>query len=92
MTIHSLKGMRDILPQEVRLWQFIEKTARDIGNDVGIDHNTVSGWLSVLEASYISFLLRPHHKNFNKRLVKSPKLYFLDTGLLCQPSVQFGLC
>jgi predicted AAA+ superfamily ATPase len=54
-----------------------------IGNDVGIDHNTVSGWLSVLEASYISFLLRPHHKNFNKRLVKSPKLYFYDCGLIC---------
>ena len=40
-------------------------------------------WLSILEASFVIYLLRPHHRNFNKRLVKSPKLYFLDTGLLC---------
>lgn len=52
-----------------------------IGNDCGINHATVKSWLSVLEASYIIKLLRPYYKNFNKRLVKSPKLYFLDTGL-----------
>ncbi|MCB1123577.1 MAG: DUF4143 domain-containing protein [Verrucomicrobiae bacterium] len=39
--------------------------------------------MSVLEASYIVMLLRPHHKNFNKRLVKQPKLYFVDTGIAC---------
>lgn len=49
--------------------------------DCGITHNTAGAWLSVLEASYIVFLLRPHHRNFNKRLVKTPKLYFCDTGL-----------
>ena len=49
--------------------------------DCGITHNTAAAWISVLEASYIIFLLRPHFANFNKRLVKSPKLYFLDTGL-----------
>jgi predicted AAA+ superfamily ATPase len=52
-----------------------------IGNDCGINHATVKSWLSVLEASGIVKLLRPYFKNFNKRLVKSPKLYFLDTGL-----------
>jgi len=51
--------------------------------DCGITHNTAKAWISVLEASYILFLLRPHHANFSKRLVKSPKLYFYDTGLLC---------
>lgn len=51
--------------------------------DCGITHNTAKAWISVLEASYILFQLRPHHKNFNKRLVKSPKLYFYDVGLLC---------
>lgn len=50
-------------------------------NDCGISVNTAKAWLSVLEASYIIYLLRPHHRNFRKRLVKSPKLYFLDTGL-----------
>lgn len=52
-----------------------------IGNDSGINHATVKSWLSVLEASGIVKLLRPYFRNFNKRLVKSPKLYFLDTGL-----------
>jgi len=51
--------------------------------DCGISVTTVKRWLSILETSFIIFLLRPHHRNFNKRLVKSPKLYFLDTGLLC---------
>ncbi len=55
----------------------------ELGNVCGINHNTARSWLSVLEASYIIFLLQPHHVNFNKRLIKSPKLYFYDTGLLC---------
>jgi predicted AAA+ superfamily ATPase len=49
--------------------------------DCGITHNTAKAWLSVLEASYLVTLLRPYHINFNKRLVKTPKLYFLDVGL-----------
>ncbi len=53
----------------------------NLGNDCGIDQTTVKRWISTLEASYIIKLLRPFHKNFNKRLIKSPKLYFLDTGL-----------
>jgi predicted AAA+ superfamily ATPase len=54
-----------------------------LGNDCGISHNTARAWLSILEASYILFLLPPYHKNFNKRLIKSPKLYFYDTGVAC---------
>ncbi len=54
-----------------------------LATDCGITHNTAKAWISVLEASYVLFLLRPHHKNFRKRLVQSPKLYFYDTGLLC---------
>lgn len=52
-----------------------------MANDCGITHNTAKAWISILEASYILFLLPPHHRNFNKRLVKTPKLYFYDTGL-----------
>ncbi len=51
--------------------------------DGGISVTTAKRWLSLLETSFLLFLLRPHHRSFNKRLVKSPKLYFLDTGLLC---------
>lgn len=50
--------------------------------DCGITHNTAKAWISVLEASYILFQLRPHHANFNKRLIKAPKLYFYDAGLV----------
>lgn len=54
-----------------------------ISNDVGIDIKTVQSWLSVLEQSYIIKLLPPFYNNFNKRIVKSPKLYFVDSGLVC---------
>jgi len=54
-----------------------------LATDAGVSHSTARRWLSLLEAGYIIHLLRPHHRNFNKRLVKSPKLYFIDTGLLC---------
>ncbi|MBD3376493.1 DUF4143 domain-containing protein [candidate division KSB1 bacterium] len=52
-----------------------------LANDCGITHNTARAWISILEASYIVYLLIPHHENFNKRLIKTPKLYFLDSGL-----------
>ena len=54
-----------------------------LASDCGVSHNTAKAWLSVLEASYIVYLLQPHHRNFDKRLVKTPKLYFCDTGLAC---------
>lgn len=54
-----------------------------LSSDCGIDVRTVKEWLSLLEASFVVFTLQPHDKNFNRRLVKSPKLYFYDTGLAC---------
>lgn len=54
-----------------------------LSNEAGVAYNTAKEWLSVLESSYIIFLLQPYHENRNKRLVKTPKLYFYDTGLLC---------
>jgi len=55
-----------------------------LGADAGIDQTTVSRWISILQASYIINLLSPHFENFSRRLIKSPKLYFGDTGLLCR--------
>ncbi|MGJ8637794.1 MAG: ATP-binding protein [Opitutaceae bacterium] len=52
-----------------------------LGSEVGVSHNTIRSWLSVLEASFIIKLLPPWHANLKKRLVKSPKLYFYDVGL-----------
>ncbi len=54
-----------------------------LANEVGVDNKTLQAWLGVLESSYIIFLLQPYYQNFNKRVIKSPKLYFYDTGLLC---------
>lgn len=53
-----------------------------LATECGITHNTAKAWISVLEVSYIVFQLRPHHANFNKRLVKAYKLYFYDVGLV----------
>lgn len=55
----------------------------DVSRDLGISVNTVKAWLSVLEATYQIIVLRPYHVNPGKRLVKTPKIYFSDTGLLC---------
>lgn len=54
-----------------------------LANEADIAYNTAREWLSILESSYITFLLQPYYENRNKRLVKTPKLYFYDTGLLC---------
>jgi hypothetical protein len=53
-----------------------------LANECDISHSTAKAWLSLLESSYIIFFLQPYHENFNKRLIKTPKLYFYDTGLL----------
>ena len=55
----------------------------ELARQTGVDTKTVLSWLGLLENSYIIFLLQPWHNNLNKRIVKSPKLYFYDTGLLC---------
>ncbi|WP_460686430.1 ATP-binding protein [Niabella aquatica] len=56
----------------------------ELARQVGVDTKTILSWLGVLESSYIVFLLQPWYNNLNKRILKSPKLYFYDTGLLCR--------
>lgn len=53
-----------------------------LANDAGIAVNTAKAWLSLLESGYITYLLQPYYRNFNKRIIKSPKLYFYDTGVV----------
>ena len=57
--------------------------ASELANEIGVSPNTITSWLSVLQASYIVALLPPYFENTSKRLTKTPKLYFLDTGLAC---------
>ncbi|MCB9316118.1 MAG: ATP-binding protein [Lewinellaceae bacterium] len=54
---------------------------QSLANDTGISPNTAKSWISILQASYVVFLLQPYHANFNKRITKTSKLYFYDTGL-----------
>ncbi len=86
------RDVRDVLRiQELRLFRkFLALCANQIGQlfnahsisrDMGIDTKTVQRWLSVLETGYIAFTLKPWYKNFSKRVIKTPKLYFYDTGL-----------
>jgi len=55
----------------------------NIAAELGVDLKTVKSWFSILETSFIVFFLQPHYRNFSKRLLKTPKLYFFDTGLAC---------
>ncbi len=64
-----------------RVGQLLNMSA--LGNELGVDHKTIASWISVLEASFVVYLLAPYHRNWNKRVVKQRKLYFHDTGLLC---------
>lgn len=86
--VRQLKNIGDLS----RFTRFIKLCAGRIGQllnmsslavECGVSVPTVTAWLSVLEASYICYLLHPDWNNFAKRLVKSPKLYFYDTGLAC---------
>ena len=72
---------RFVLMCAARTGQLLNLSA--LAADCGISHTTARSWLTVLQASYVVHLLQPYHQNFGKRLVKMPKLYFLDTGLLC---------
>jgi len=85
--VRTLINVKDLSKFELFLKLCASKTGQilnisSLGNDCGINHNTAKSWLSVLEASYIIHLVQPHYKNFRKRLVKSPKLYFVDVGLV----------
>jgi predicted AAA+ superfamily ATPase len=64
-----------------RIGQTLNLTS--LANDAGVSVNTAKSWLLLLEASFILFQLQPYYKNFNKRLIKSPKIYFYDTGVVC---------
>lgn len=88
------KDVRDLLhvKDQMLFMRFLKLCAARIGSlfnaselatEVGVDSKTITHWLSVLQASYIIALLPPYYENISKRLVKSPKLYFYDTGLAC---------
>ncbi|MDR2585220.1 MAG: ATP-binding protein [Prevotellaceae bacterium] len=60
-----------------------EFNAQSLSNEIGVSHHTIYHWLSILEASYLVFRLPPFYQNIGKRLVKSPKIFFYDTAIIC---------
>jgi len=60
-----------------------ELNTNSLGDECGVSHSTIKEWISVLEASFLIYRLKPYHKNYNKRIIKNPKIYFTDTGLVC---------
>lgn len=86
--VRSILNVKDLGSFETFLKICAGRTAQlvnsnAVSEEIGVSHNTVKQWLTVLEESYVIKLVRPYHANVNKRLIKSPKLYFLDTGLAC---------
>lgn len=86
--IRQIKNIENLLLFE----RFLSLCAGRVGQEinfsalsveVGVDFKTIQSWVGILQASYIAFLLPPYHKNFQKRVLKTPKLYFYDTGLAC---------
>ena len=84
--VRVLSNIKDLTPFQNflklcagRIGQILDYAS--LGNDLGLSGNTIKHWLSILEASYIIFRLRPYFENFGKRMIKSPKLYFTDVGL-----------
>ncbi|MBN8678111.1 MAG: ATP-binding protein [Chitinophagales bacterium] len=79
--VHDLRLFRNFLALcAARAGQLLNLS--NLANECGISQPTAKSWLSILESSYITFQLQPYYQNFNKRVTKSPKLYFYDTGLV----------
>lgn len=82
INVHSLSTFQKFVKMCAgRIGQLINFSS--LANDCGVSYNTIKEWLSILEASFIIYQLPPYYKNFSKRLIKSSKLYFCDTGLAC---------
>ncbi len=86
--VRSLLAVGDLLAFQIFLRLAAGRTSQllnlsALGADAGVSHNTARSWISVLEASYVAMRLPPFHANLGKRLVKTPKMHLLDSGLIC---------
>ncbi|NGX51517.1 MAG: hypothetical protein K1060chlam2_01386, partial [Chlamydiae bacterium] len=86
--VRSLRQIGDLSQFQLFLRAIAARSAQlfkisDVARDIGLTVNTIKAWLSILEATYQIIILRPYFNNSNKRLVKSPKIYFTDVGTLC---------
>jgi len=86
--VRQIKNITDLIVFERFIKLLAGRSGQELNNsalavETGVDVKTVQSWIGILESSFILFLLKPHHKNFNKTIVKRPKLYFYDSALVC---------
>lgn len=86
--VRQIKNISDLIVFERFMRLLAGRNAQELNNsalavETGVDVKTIQSWIGILESSFIIFLLKPHHKNFNKTIVKRPKLYFYDTAIVC---------
>ncbi|WP_221394547.1 ATP-binding protein [Dyadobacter sp. NIV53] len=86
--VRQIKNITDLIVFERFIRLLAGRTGQELNFtslavETGVDTKTIQSWIGILESSFIIYLLRPHYKNFNKTLVKRPKVYFYDTGLVC---------
>ena len=84
--LRDIKQIKNLRQFEMFLKLCASHTGQEVNknkfsNDIGVDNKTIGDWLSILQAGFIIFFLHPHFKNFKKRLIKRPKMYFYDVGL-----------
>ena len=86
--VRQIKNITDLLIFERFMRLLAGRTGQEINYsslsiEAGVDVKTIQSWIGILESSFIIFLLRPYHRNYNKTIVKRPKLYFYDTAIAC---------
>jgi uncharacterized protein len=86
--VRQIKNISDLVVFEKFIRLLAGRTGQELNNlslsnEVGVDVKTIQSWIGILESSFIIYLLKPHFKNFNKTILKRPKLYFYDTSIVC---------
>ncbi|MFN5210098.1 MAG: ATP-binding protein [Bacteroidota bacterium] len=86
--VRQIKNIADLIVFERFIKLLAGRSGQELNNsalsvEVGVDVKTIQSWIGILESSFIIYLLKPHHKNFKKTIVKRPKLYFYDSALVC---------
>lgn len=86
--VRQIKNITDLIVFERFIKLLAGRSGQELNNsalavETGVDVKTIQSWISILESSFIIYLLKPHHKNFNKTIVKRPKVYFYDSAIVC---------
>ena len=86
--VRQIKNITDLIVFERFIKLLAGRSGQELNNsalavETGVDVKTIQSWIGILESSFIIYLLKPHFKNFNKTIVKRPKVYFYDTALVC---------